>query len=64
MKINRQQITDKVSKLPIEELALQFGFQKRKPRSLSENMLLEQRWPKNGRFKSGEGIKGINWGFK
>ena len=33
-------------------------------RSLSENMLLEQRWPKNGRFKSGEGIKGINWGFK
>lgn len=34
MKINRQQITDKVSKLPIEELALQFGFQKRKPRKI------------------------------
>jgi hypothetical protein len=32
--------------------------------SLSENRLLEQRWPKNGRFKSNEGIKGINWNLK
>lgn len=34
MKINYQQITDKIQRLPIEELALQSGFEKRKPRKI------------------------------
>lgn len=35
MKINRMQITDKLSKLPIEEIAIAWGFQKREPKKIT-----------------------------